>query len=152
MSTIVTTKIWTPRKTLIVEAAHHARRNALTSWIAIEEVIQDWQQKGINQKARDYYAGLSHQGQLRLITDVKNHLGKETANTHQQVTFITTMTFWSYSVDIFYEVKLGALYGYAYMIKEGENVIDQSANCYGSALKAGHGALNKLQEIHNEKD
>lgn len=66
-------KVWSPRKALVIHAAHHAKRHKLTSWIAIEEVIQEWQQNNINQKSRDYYAGLSHQAQLRLISDVKNY-------------------------------------------------------------------------------
>lgn len=68
-------KLWTPRKHLVVMAAHHAVHYRLTSYIAIEEVIQDWQQKKINMKSVEYYLNLSHQGQLRLITDVKNWLG-----------------------------------------------------------------------------
>ncbi len=66
-------KVWTPRKTLIIQAAHLAKKHKINAHIAIEEVIQDWQQKRINLKAVEYYMGLAQQGQLRLITDVKNY-------------------------------------------------------------------------------
>jgi len=66
-------KVWTPRKVLIIQAAHLAKKHKLTSYIAIEEVVQDWEQKRINLKSVEYYMGLSHQGQLRLIADVKNY-------------------------------------------------------------------------------
>lgn len=69
-----------------------------------------------------------------------------------KITFITTMTFWSYSIDIFYQARENGSFGYAYSIKEGEVFIDQSDNEFRTALKAGHGALTKLQGIHNEKD
>lgn len=66
--------MFTPRKVLVIHAAHLAKKYQITSYIAIEEVVQDWEQKRINLKSVEYYMGLSHQGQLRLITDVKNYL------------------------------------------------------------------------------
>lgn len=67
-------KPWTPRKVLIIQAAHYMKYHSTDrSDIAIESVIQAWAQNRINVGSVDYYKNLSHQGLLRLITDVKNY-------------------------------------------------------------------------------
>lgn len=70
----------------------------------------------------------------------------------EKLTFITTMTFWSYSIDIFYQSFNSGKFGYAFSIKQGDEFIEQSDNDYKTALKAGIAALKRLQEMHNEKD
>lgn len=65
--------MWTPRKTLLVAAHHHMKANRLSPFVAIEEIVQDWQQKKINQSAVDYYLFASPAAVKRLI----NQVGKE---------------------------------------------------------------------------
>lgn len=67
-------KLWTPRKVLIIQASHYMRYHGVqNSHIAIESVIQAWEQNRYNPRSVEYYKKLSHQGLLRLITDVKNY-------------------------------------------------------------------------------
>lgn len=67
-------KPWTPRKVLIIQAAYYMKHHGtVRSDIAIESVVQAWEQNRYNPRCVEYYKKLSHQGLLRLITDVKNY-------------------------------------------------------------------------------
>lgn len=80
-------KPWTARKTLIVAAAGHADREKLKTFYSlssppardyvqdcIEACVNDWRQKGINQRAVDYYNDLSDRATKRLILAVVREL------------------------------------------------------------------------------
>lgn len=64
---------YTPREMLVIHAAHRMLKYNITSDRAIESVIMSWIEQNGYEASRDYYHGLSHNGMLKLITDVKNY-------------------------------------------------------------------------------
>jgi hypothetical protein len=66
--------------------------------------------------------------------------------------YITQTTFYNYRAEIFYRSSDDGMFGFFFRLFEGQYHIVDSAPIYKTALEAGHGALSKLEEIHNEKD
>lgn len=65
---------------------------------------------------------------------------------------ITEMTFYHYRVEIIYHSLDNGAHGFMYAIYEGDGIVGASNLIFKTALKAGHGALSALEEMHNEKD